>query len=334
MRFPKFLAAAAAFYVVVMLLSTVGILNGYFMIIINRSLIFVILAVSLNLINGITGQFSLGHMGFAAVGAYVSGTITTLLLKLQVPSSFGFGAIGAEGVFILAIIAGGVAAAIIGYLIGFPSLRLKGDYLAIVTLGFGEIIRTIVNNIDYVGGPRGLLGIPMFSNFSVIFLFAFLTVVIIRNTIESSHGRAMIAIRENELAADLAGVDTTRYKVMGFAMGAFFAGIAGGLLAHLLSLAHPNQYGFLQSAMILILVYAGGMGSLTGSVIAAFLLTFLTEVLRIGIDWLNGTLGLPVGTEWTMVVYALILILVMLFKPDGLMGMREAKILIIERKAK
>ncbi len=334
MKYPKFLVAAAVFYAAIMLRSLVGVLNGYFMIIINRSLIFVILAVSLNLINGITGQFSLGHMGFAAIGAYVSGTITTLIFKLPLPHALGLAEMGAETVFILAIVAGGAAAAFIGFLIGFPSLRLKGDYLAIVTLGFGEIIRTIVNNIDYIGGPRGLLGIPMFSNFTVIFAFAFLTVVIIRNTIESSHGRAMLAIRENELAADLSGVDTTRYKVTGFAMGAFFAGIAGGLLAHLISLAHPTQFGFLQSAMILILVYAGGMGSLTGSVIAAFLLTFLTEVLRLVIDWLNGTVGIPIGTEWTMVVYALILILVMLFKPEGLMGGREAKILILPRKTK
>jgi len=334
MRFPKFLVASAAFYVAVMLLSAVGILNGYLMIIINQSLIYVILAVSLNLINGITGQFSLGHMGFAAVGAYVSGTITTLIFKLHAPRGFGLEVFGHEGIFIAAIILGGVVAAVVGYLIGFPSLRLKGDYLAIVTLGFGEIIRTIVNNIDYVGGPRGLLGIPIFSNFTAIFVFAFLTVVIIRNVIESSHGRAMLAVRENEVAADLAGVDTTRYKVMGFSMGAFFAGIAGGLLAHLISIAHPSQYGFLQSAMILILVYAGGMGSLTGSVIAAFLLTFLTEVLRMGIDWLNGTLNLPIGDEWTMVIYAIILILVMLFRPNGLMGGREAKILVLGRKTK
>ncbi|HUX39520.1 MAG TPA: branched-chain amino acid ABC transporter permease [Rectinemataceae bacterium] len=331
MKFPKFLAAAAVFYAVIMILSTLNILNGYFMIIINKSLIFVILAVSLNLINGITGQFSLGHMGFAGIGAYVSGTITAIILKLQIPHSFSMGAVGSEAIFIGAIIIGGIMAAFVGFLIGFPSLRLKGDYLAIVTLGFGEIIKTIINAIDYVGGPRGL-SVPNFSNFTMIFVFAFITVAVIRNTIASSHGRAMLAVRENELAADLSGVDTTRYKVTGFAMGAFFAGIAGGLLAHLIYFTTPSQFGFLPSAMILILVYAGGMGSLTGSMIAAFLLTFLTEVLRIGIDWLNQTAKLPIGPEWTMVVYALILILVMLFKPNGLMGGKEAKILILERK--
>ncbi|MEI6873781.1 MAG: branched-chain amino acid ABC transporter permease [Spirochaetota bacterium] len=334
MKFPKFLAASAAFYAIIQILSIVGVLIGYLMIIINKSLIYVILAVSLNLINGITGQFSLGHMGFAAVGAYVSGTLTTLIFKLRAPRDFNLDALPPEAVFFFAIVAGGIVAALIGILIGFPSLRLKGDYLAIVTLGFGEVIKSVINGIDYVGGPRGLLGIPNFSNFTVIFIFAFLTVAIIRNLIESSHCRAMLAIRENELAAELAGVDTTRYKVTGFAMGAFFAGVAGGLLAHLIQIAHPTQYGFLQSAMILILVYAGGMGSLTGSIIAAFLLTFLTEALRLGVDWVHDVTRLPIGTEWTMVIYALLLILIMLYKPDGLMGMREAKILVIERVKK
>jgi branched-chain amino acid transport system permease protein len=289
-------------------------------------LIFVILAISLNLINGITGQFSLGHMGFAAVGAYVSGTLTTLVFQLN-PHTPGNGIL-----FALCIIVGGLGAAVVGFLIGFPSLRLKGDYLAIVTLGFGEVIRTILNNISYVGGPRGLLGIPKFSTFFTIFMFTFLTIVLLRNLVVSSHGRAMLSIRENELASELIGVDTTRYKVLGFVIGAFFAGIGGGLLAHLLQIAHPTQYGFYASALILIMVYAGGMGSLTGSVLAAFSLTFLTEGLRVGIDWLRDTVGIPIGTEWTMVIYAILLILIMLFRTEGLMGMRESKILIIEEK--
>ena len=160
LRLPRLLTVAALLYAVIQLLSRTGVLNGYFMIIINRSLVFVILAVSLNLINGITGQFSLGHMGFAAVGAYVSGSITTLIFKYTPEQVASF---GGNVVFVIAIVAGGLAAAVVGFLIGFPSLRLKGDYLAIVTLGFGEIIRTILNNIDAVGGPRGLLGIPKFS---------------------------------------------------------------------------------------------------------------------------------------------------------------------------
>ena len=325
-KLPKLLIAGAIFYVVIQILIHTGVLNGYFVVIINRSLIFVILAATLNLINGITGQFSLGHMGFAAVGAYTSGTITTLVYHLS-PRSFTDNLI-----FLAAIVIGGIAAAVVGFLIGFPSLRLKGDYLAIVTLGFGEIIRTILNNIDYVGGPRGLLGIPKFSNFTVIFLFTFFTIVLLRNLVISSHGRAMLSIRENELASELVGVNTTRYKVLGFVVGAFFAGIAGGLLAHLLQIAHPTQYGFYASSILLIMVYAGGMGSLTGSIIAAFSLTFLTEGLRVGIDWLRDTVGIPIGSEWTMVIYALLLIFIMLFRTEGFMGMKESSILIIEEK--
>jgi branched-chain amino acid transport system permease protein len=326
LKHSRLLIAAIIFYALIMVLDYTEVLNGYFMVIIERSLVGVIFAISLNLINGITGQFSLGHMGFAAVGAYVSGTFTTLVFK-AIPGTFG-----GEVIFILSIIAGGFGAAFVGFLIGFPSLRLKGDYLAIVTLGFGEIIRTILNNISYVGGPRGLLGIPKFSTFTAIFLFCFFTIVLLRNLVVSSHGRAMLSIRENELASELVGVNTTRYKVLGFVIGAFFAGIGGGLLCHLLQIAHPTQYGFYASALILIMVYAGGMGSLTGSVIAAFSLTFLTEGLRVGIDWLRDTVGVPIGTEWTMVIYAVLLILVMLFRTEGLMGMRESKILTIEEK--
>jgi len=320
-KLPRFLIAVVLFYIIVEILYKTEILNGYLLHIINLSLIYVILATSLNLINGITGQFSLGHMGFAAVGAYVSGALTTLILKLSVSNP------ASMLPFILSIIAGGVVAAFVGFLIGFPSLRLKGDYLAIVTLGFGEIIRTVFNNIDAVGGPRGLLGIPKFSNFTVILVAAFLTVVIIRNLIESSHGRAMLSIRENELAAELVGINATRYKVMAFTFGAFFAGIAGGLLAHLIQLAHPTQFGFIKSVEVLIMIYAGGVGSLTGSILAAFGLTFLSEGLRLGIRVLADTTGLPIGGEWRMVVYALLLIFIMLFRNEGLMGMRESRII-------
>ncbi|MFA5853319.1 MAG: branched-chain amino acid ABC transporter permease [Spirochaetales bacterium] len=323
-KLPKFLIAAVLFYAVIELLYTFELMNGYILHIINQSLIYVILAVSLNLINGITGQFSLGHMGFAGVGAYVSGTLTTLIFKIN-PS-----APGGMTIFVLSIIAGGIAAAFIGFLIGFPSLRLKGDYLAIVTLGFGEIIRTIFNNIDYVGGPRGLLGIPKFSNFTVIFFATFLTVVIIRNLIQSSHGRAMISIRENELASELVGIDTTKYKVLAFSIGAFFAGIAGGLFAHLLQLAHPTQFGFIKSVEVLIMIYAGGVGSITGSMIAAFALTFLSEGLRIGIRFIADTTGLPIGGEWRMVVYSLLLIFIMLFRTEGLMGTKESRLIKIK----
>lgn len=321
LKTPRLAMTGLAFYAAVEILSRLGILNGYMMVIINECLIYVILAVSLNLINGITGQFSLGHMGFAAVGAYTSGAITTIAFKLSAQSPAHY------AIFILALLAGGLMAGAVGFLIGFPSLRLKGDYLGIVTLGFGEIIRTALNNMDFVGGPRGLLGIPKFSTFTVIFLAAFLSVVVIRNLVESSHGRAMLAIRENELAAELVGIDSTKYKVLSFSIGAFFSGIAGGLLAHLLQMAHPSQFGFMGSVLILIMVYAGGIGSLSGSVLAAFVLTFLSQGLLIGIDAIANATGLPIGSEWRMVIYSLLLILLMLFRTEGLMGTKESKLL-------
>jgi len=327
-RIPKLTLSALALFAVVEGLARAGVLNGYIVHIVNLSLIYVILAVSLNLINGITGQFSLGHMGFAAVGAYVSGTVTSIVFKLQPDSTIGY------AVFIAAIVLGGLAAAVVGFLIGFPSLRLKGDYLAIVTLGFGEIIRTILNNIPFVGGPRGLLGIPKFSNFGVILVATLLALIVIRNLIESSPGRAMLAIRENELAAELVGVDTTKYKVLAFMVGAFFAGVAGGLLAHLLQIAHPTQFGFMGSVLVLIMVYAGGVGSLTGSVIGAFALTFLSEGLRLVIDVVAETTKLPIGGEWRMVVYAVLLIVIMLYRTEGLMGTRESRIITLEEAGK
>ncbi|MDI6740068.1 MAG: branched-chain amino acid ABC transporter permease [Candidatus Edwardsbacteria bacterium] len=307
-------------------LRQLGVINGYLMQIINLSLIYVILTVSLNLINGFTGQFSIGHMGFAGIGAYASGTVTTLLFKLSPHQPLHY------LIFLGAILLGGLVAMLVGILIGFPSLRLRGDYLAIVTLGFGEIIRTGFNNIDYVGGPRGLLGIPKFSTFAVIFAFALLTVVVVRNIVFSSHGRALRSIRENELAAELVGIDTTRYKITAFAVGACLAGIAGGLLAHLLQLAHPTQYGFMGSIYLLIMLYAGGMGSITGSVIAAFALTFLSEGLRIGLNSLAEATKLPVGDQWRMVIFALLLILIMLYRTEGLMGMKEARLLVPEEE--
>jgi branched-chain amino acid transport system permease protein len=323
-KLPKLTLVAAAFYALVQGLYSFELINGYLLHIINQSLIYVILAVSLNLINGITGQFSLGHMAFAGVGAYASGTVTTLLFKVN-PSSPG-----GMWIFILAILVGGVVAALAGFLIGFPSLKLKGDYLAIVTMGFGEIIRTVFNNIDYVGGPRGLLGIPKFSNFTVIFIATFLTIIVLRNMVQSSHGRAMISIRENELAAELVGINTTKYKVLAFVTGAFFAGIAGGLFAHLLQMAHPTQFGFLKSTEVLIMIYVGGVGSITGSTVAAFALTFLSEGLRIGIRAVADATGLPIGGEWRMVVYALLLIFIMLFRTEGLMGTKESKLVKLE----
>lgn len=331
-RMVLFVAGAFGIMLLIMFFNAAGIFTDYIVQIVNISLINVILAVSLNLINGFTGQFSIGHMGFAAVGAYTSATITTLIFKVTPILANKDTNVGGYAIFIIALLIGGIVAAGIGLLIGFPSLRLKGDYLAIMTLGFGEIIRTIFNNIDYVGGPRGLLGIPKFSNLIIIFIATLLTVIAIRNLVFSTHGRALLSIRENELASELVGINTTRYKITAFTIGAFFAGIAGGLQAHLLQIAHPTQYGFLYSILVLIMVYAGGMGSITGSIIAAFALTFLSEGLRTALPAFGDILHIRIGDEWRMVVYSVLLIFIMLFRTEGLMGMREMKLLTPEQE--
>lgn len=254
----------------------------------------VIMAVSLNLINGYTGQFSLGHAGFMAVGAYVGVVATT---NFHLP-------------LIAALLLGAACAGILGFLIGLPTLRLRGDYLAIATLGLGEIIRIVIMNIEYVGGAAGFKGIPHLTNFTWVFFTMLFTLFFIKNFVNSSHGRACIAIRENEIAAEAMGVNTTKYKVMAFTIGAAFAGIAGGLFAHQFYLISPNSFTFLSSFNYLIMVVLGGMGSITGSIAGAFVVTFLSAALA----------SFP---EARMIIYALALILLMFYRPQGLFGYME-----------
>ena len=254
----------------------------------------IILSVSLNLINGYTGQFSLGHAGFMAVGAYV-GVVATVKFGLPL---------------IVALIMGAIAAGCLGFLIGLPTLRLRGDYLAIATLGLGEIIRIVIMNIDYVGGAAGFKGIPHLTNFTWVFFAMLITLFFIKNFVNSSHGRACIAIRENEIAAEAMGVNTTKYKVMAFTLGAAFAGVAGGLFAHQFYLISPTSFTFLSSFNYLIMVVMGGMGSITGSIAGAFVVTFISAALA----------SFP---EARMIIYALALILMMFYRPQGLFGYME-----------
>ena len=249
------------------------------------------MAASLNLINGYTGQFSLGHAGFMAVGAYVSAIIT---VKFQLP-------------FLLAIVVGALASGLLGLLIGLPTLRLNGDYLAIATLGLGEIIRITILNIPYVGGASGFMGIPRYTNFAWAFFVCLFTLFFIKNLVNSSHGRACISIRENEIAAEAMGIDTTKYKVLAFTIGAAFAGVAGALFAHYFYIAHPASFTFMMSFNYLTMVVMGGLGSITGSVAGAVILTFVSAALA---SW----------PEWRMIVYSLVLILLMIYRPQGLFG--------------
>lgn len=290
-KYAVVLSIAIVAYIILNLLIFFGIINNYYGTVMIFIGINIILAVSLNLINGITGQLSLGHAGFMSVGAYAS---SILSIKLGIP-------------FVIAILIGGIAAAIIGLLVGFPTLRLKGDYLAITTLGFGEIIRVVFQNVNYVGGARGLMGIPKNTNFTVVFIASFIVVLVIINIVNSTHGRALKSIREDEIAAQAMGINTVRYKIFAFSLAAFFAGIGGGLFAHYAMYINPSQFGFLKSMDYVIMVVMGGLGSITGSIIAAIVLTILPEFLR-------------VINDYRMIIYALALILIMLYRPQGLMG--------------
>ncbi len=258
--------------------------------------IYIILAVSLNVTNGYLGQLALGHAGFMAVGAYTSALLWKSLPLTGLPA------------IVLGILAAGVVAALFGILIGIPALRLKGDYLAIITLGFGEIIRVCIINLPgLTGGTPGLLKIPKHSSFTVIYICVILTCVVIHMVMKSRHGRAVLSIRENEIAAESCGIKTTYYKVMAFSLGAFFAGVAGALYAGLQGSLFPQNFGFVESINILVMVVLGGMGSMIGSIISATVLT----ALPLALQSLN---------EYRMIIFSLLLILVMIFKPSGLMG--------------
>ena len=218
----------------------------------------------------------------------------------------------------MGILAGAAGAAILGFAIGLPTLRLKGDYLAIATLGLGEIIRITILNIPYVGGASGLMGIPRYTTFTWAFFLMVITVLFIKNFINSSHGRACISIRENEIAAEAMGVDTTQYKVIAFTIGATFAGVAGGLFSHYFYIAHPASFTFMKSFDILTMVVLGGMGSITGSITTAILLTYISAELA----------SYP---EWRMVIYALLLIVLMIYRPQGLFGNKELSLKLFSR---
>ncbi len=304
----------------------------------------IILAVSLNMVNGFTGQFSMGHAGFLAVGGYVSGMVTyygsqklfgagairpSLLSGLiPIPDLPLFG--GGEWLFVVALLVGGLVAAGLGYIVGLPSLRLKGDYLAIVTLGFGEIVRVLIQQSSSViksaeevnqaplyklpmsvGGSLGFGDIPKYTSQFWVYVVATLTVLVAIRLKSSSYGRAFLSIREDEVASEAMGVNTTKFKVRAFVLAAFFAGIAGGLYGHTLGVSlSPVDSGFQKSFDIIIMVVLGGLGSISGAIMAAIIVTMLPELLR-GI------------ADYRMIGWALTLILLMIFRPQGLLGVRE-----------
>ena len=282
----------------------------------------IILATSLNLINGFTGQFSIGHAGFMAVGAYSSAYFTVTYGKGIEASLAGLGeTVAASVVLLIAIVIGAIVAALMGLIVGIPSLRLKGDYLAIVTLGFAEIIRIVILNIDAVGGATGYT-VPGYANFLWIGIFAVITVIVIHNIVRSDSGRALVSIREDELAAEAMGVNTTRYKVTSFVIGSAFAGIAGVLFAHYNKFLSTNDFQFIKSFEIIIMIVIGGMGSMTGAILGAIIVTLLPELLRQLPDIQVGATTFKFA-DLRLVIFALILIMTMILRPQGILGTAE-----------
>ena len=270
-----------------------------------------ILAVSLNLVNGYTGQFSLGHAGFMSVGAYLSAAVT-MLLGPHLLGPDGGALWQQNSLFFAALVAGGLSAACAGLLVGLPSLRLKGDYLAIVTLGFGEIIRVIFQNFEPLGGALGLNGIPAYTTAFWVLAGGALTIFTVHCLVHSTYGRGFLATKDDEIAAEAIGLNTTRYKIVAFVIGAFFAGVAGGLYGHFKQTISPGGFDFNRSIEIVVMVILGGMGNTVGVILAAILLTLLPEVLR------------PVA-EYRMILYSFLLIVLMLARPQGLFNFKLGK---------
>lgn len=298
------LIIALIVYVLISLLINSKVLNDFYIRILMTVGINIILATALNLVIGFTGQLVLGFAGFMSVGAYMSAVLT---MKLQLP-------------FLPALVIGGCMASFFGLLVGVPTLRLKGDYLAITTLGFGEIIRVLIVNIDYLGGPRGLPAIPKYTTYTWVYIVCLISVLIIYYIIHSAPGRAMISVREDEIAAESMGINTTVSKISAFVIAAFFAGIAGGLYAHFLMFIDPKSFDWLKSFEIVTFVVAGGMGSLTGSILSAGALTLLPEFLRL--------FGF---SKYRMLMYAILLLMLMLFRPQGLMGSKELSLNVFNK---
>jgi len=295
------LIAVMLLYGTMVVLSESGVLNKYYSGILVLVCINIMLAVSLNLTTGCLGQIALGHAGFMSIGAYTAALFTKWL---AVSGAGGY--LGYFGGLIL----GGLLAAVFGFIIGLPALRLKGDYLAIITLGFGEIIRAVIENLQFTGGAQGLRSIDKFSTLPVASAICIISVGLLTTLMRSRHGRAILSIREDDIASEAAGIHNTYYRTMAFTIAAFFAGVAGGVYAHYIGILGAKNFNFTKSVEIIIIVVLGGLGSFTGSIIAAIFLTILPELLR---DF----------NDYRMLVYSIALILIMIFKPSGIFGRYE-----------
>ncbi|MDI9490490.1 MAG: branched-chain amino acid ABC transporter permease [Clostridiaceae bacterium] len=296
-------------FAILTILEASGVFTRYTMSILRLVCINVVLATSLNVTVGNLGQITLGHAGFMSIGAYTAGL-------------FAKGVeIGGQNGYLIGILLAGICAGIFGIIVGIPVLRLKGDYLAIVTLAFGEIIRVLIEYFDFTGGAQGLNGIPRMQNFSVMFFLAVICVTLMYSVMTSRHGRAVLAIREDEIAAQSSGINITYYKTFAFTLSAFFAGIAGAMYAHNIGTIGASVFNYNKSFDILVMVVLGGMGSFTGAVISATVLTIVPETLR-------------QFNDYRMIIYSLLLIMVMLFRPEGLLGRKEFHITKVVDKIK
>ncbi|WP_211230021.1 branched-chain amino acid ABC transporter permease [Desulfovirgula thermocuniculi] len=303
---------ALAFYAAIKLLQFGGMISKYWQLVLDQGLIMVIGALGLSIIYGFTGQFSLGHAAFYGLGAYTAGALDKLYGQ------------GNPAFFLLSLLAGTLLAGIVAMLIGLPVLRLRSDYLGIATLGFGIIIKVGLDNsnklIPMLGGATGMSGTPQLAKFDLIFLLTFICIILVRNFIFSTYGRACTSIREDEIAADVMGINTTRYKSMAFILGCSLAGLAGGIYAHRYPFLHPSNFDFLKSFDFLLIVVLGGLGSMTGTIITAIAWVFLLEGLRF-------VLGQSF-IDWRGVIYALILIVTIILRPQGIFGGKELSILV------
>jgi len=300
------LAVLGIVYGLLMLLVYEGIIDNYILRIMKQIGIFVIAALGLNLILGFTGQFTMGHAAFMSIGAYGSAIMTK---NFNMP-------------FPISLIVGVVLAAVLSAIIGYPILRLKGDYLAICTLGFGEIVKVVIQNVDYVGGARGISAIPTKTSFAMVFFGAALCFAILKNLINSSKGRAIMSVREDEIAAEAMGINSTKYKMIAFIIGSSMAGLSGGLYAHFNTFIDPASFNFAKSTELITYVVLGGMGSLSGTVLGTAILIYLPEGLR--------GLG-TVMKDYRMLIYAIMLVLMMIFRPQGILGTREISIANIKK---
>lgn len=310
-RYGLVLILAAIFPLTIVLPGT-GLINPYVNLVLKYIGINIMLTVSLNLVNGYMGEFSVGHAGFMAIGAYASALLTVWVF----PPATG------PWLFPVALLAGGVAAGVAGLGIAVPAFRTRGDYLAIVTLAFNMIIKSVLENIEVIGGPRGFMGMDKLTSLAWVYVCVILTLYLTRNFVFSSFGRGVQSIREDEIASGLVGVNSRQIKVQTFVFSAALAGVAGGLFAHELQFINPRSFTILKSTDMLLMVYLGGIASLGGSILGATIFTVVLEGLRSVMQQIG------VSQEWRLVVAPLLLVLLMIYRPRGIMGLREFRVFV------